>query len=285
MTSPQLLDYDLGLGVKAFSTTRHGGYSQGAYGEMNINPYCGDEPEAVTRNREALAAALSLSADHIVLPHQVHGDRCLLVDGELFSLSPAERQQRLEGFDALMTDMPGVCISVSTADCIPILLHDLRHHAVAAIHAGWRGTVQPIISKTILAMQAHYGTDPADLYALIGPGISLKNFEVGQEVYEAFLRAGFPMDRIAKRYPIMQHPQTATTATAKSGRVWHDGLLETKWHIDLPQCNMLRLEACGVPPAQIQQCGICTFDRVGDFFSARRLGQASGRIFTAIVLH
>lgn len=255
---PIITSYPLADMVTAFSTTRHGGVGKGCYADFNINPYCGDAPKAVQANRAALAQVLQVIDSHIVLPHQVHGDRCLAVTEDLLRRSSTERQVALEGYDALMTQLHGVCIGVSTADCIPVLLYDPNRQAAAAIHAGWRGTVQRIVGKTLQEMVDSYGTHVEDVRAVIGPGISLANFEVGQEVYDRFAEAHFDMDRIAKRY--------------------------AKWHLDLPLCNQLQLQEAGVQRDNILASGICTFDRVDDYFSARRLGTASGRIYTGIIL-
>ena len=103
-----------------------------------------------------------------------------------------------------------------------------------------------------------YDTKPAELKVVIGPCISEKNFEVGQEVYDAFATANFPMDRIAKRHE--------------------------KWHIDLPLCNQLQLEEMGVPTSNILQSAICTYDNADDFFSARILKEGFGTIYTGIAL-
>ncbi len=242
----------------AFSTTRKGGVSQGKYGEFNINEYCGDEADCIARNRELLAGELGIPADRILLPHQVHGVEVRRIGEDFLSLAEADRKEVLEGVDAVVTDVPEVCIGVSTADCIPVLLYDGAHHATAAIHAGWRGTVGRIVEKTVDAMRDSFHTDPSDLRAVIGPGISLANFEVGDEVYEAFAQKGFPMERIARRF--------------------------AKWHIDLPLCNALQLRKTGVREENIQDSGICTYDHCDEYFSARRLGVASGRIYTGIIL-
>lgn len=258
--SPVLTRYDLaGPAVTAFSTTRRAGYSRGAYGRMNINPYCGDAPEHVAANRRLLAESLGVAESRLVVPHQVHGTVCRVVDESLFGLSAEARTAVLEGADALLTNCRGTCIGVSTADCIPVLLYDRAHHAAAAIHAGWRGTVQRIVERAVGRMNEAYHTQPQDLMAVIGPGISLARFEVGQEVYDAFAQAGHDMARIARR--------------------------QDKWHIDLPLCNRLQLEQAGLHAEHITMSGICTYDRVDDYFSARRLGTASGRIYTGIVLH
>lgn len=164
----------------------------------------------------------------------------------------------LEGVDALITAEPQVCIGVSTADCIPVLLYHPHRRVAAAIHAGWRGTLQRICQQTIAQLHAAFHIDPTELHAIIGPGISVDHFEVGQEVYEQFANAGFDL-----------------TETA----VWHD-----KWHLDLPGINRQQLIEAGIAAAHIQASGICTFAHPDDYFSARRLGIASGRIFTAIVM-
>lgn len=259
MIEPKLHNYNFGEGVSAFSTMRQGGYSKGNYADFNINCYCGDEEEAIKKNRKALCTLLGISDDCLLMPHQVHQTEIAIIDDDFMHHTIEERRQALDGVDALMTNLKGVCIGVSTADCIPVLLHDPEHRAVCAIHAGWRGTVKRIVEHAIEKMTAVYGTHPTDIVAQIGPGISLDSFEVGDEVYEAFSNEGFPMESISKR--------------------------REKWHIDLPACNRLQLESMGVPSEHIAVSPICTFKQADSFFSARRLGINSGRIFTAIILH
>lgn len=159
-TEPRLLCYDLGEGVTAFSTTRHGGVSEANYASFNINPYCGDSADHVARNRQLLADKLGLPASHIVLPHQVHGIEHRAVASELLDMSDAVRDKILDGVDMVTTSMTGVCIGVSTADCIPVLLYDPVARATAAIHAGWRGTLQRICQRAVMAMQLHYAPPP-----------------------------------------------------------------------------------------------------------------------------
>lgn len=262
--------YSLPGDIVAFSTNRKGGASQGTYAEFNVNPYCGDDPNAVTANMTSLAKALDITVNRMVMPHQTHGTEVRQITPWFFDEPTTVQKKYLEGVDALMTDMCGVCIGVSTADCIPVLLYDTAHRAVSAIHAGWRGTVGRIVQKTVREMRKAFSTSPSDIHAIIGPGISLRNFEVGDEVYRDFLAAGFDMDLIARRYPVLREE-------GEEGRM-------LKWHIDLWECNRLQLQQLGVLPHNIQVAGICTFDNVQDFFSARRLGIFSGRIFTGIMM-
>jgi len=258
MRQVQLDYYEMGAGVLAFSSTRHGGCSKGNYASFNINRYCGDAVEDIRKNREALCQELGISHDRLLMPHQVHLTKVAQVDERMMLLDAEKRQEALEGFDALMTNLQGVCIGVSTADCIPVLLYDRERHAACAIHAGWRGTVKRIVVKAVEAMTATYGTQPEHLTAQIGPGIHLDSFEVGDEVYDAFAQEGFEMEAISER--------------------------RAKWHIDLPACNRLQLLAAGVAPQHISISPVCTFQQAADYFSARRLGINSGRIFTGIIL-
>ena len=258
MVKPILHFYDFGQNVTAFSTTRQGGYSEGNYGQFDINRYCGDSPEHIAQNRQALCQLLDIDDHHLLMPHQVHLTEVATIDADFLRLDSNERQQRLEGIDAIMTDRVGVCIGVSTADCIPVLLYDGVHRAACAVHAGWRGTVARIVEKAVKTMTATYGTRPSDLVAQTGPGISLDSFEVGDEVYDAFAQAGFDMAAISQK--------------------------QAKWHINLPACNRLQLIATGVMPEHISVSDICTYKSHDTFFSARRLGINSGRIFTAILM-
>ena len=238
--------YNLGEGMLAFSTRRDGGVSTGTYASMNINPFCGDNPHDIEQNRELLATRLGILPERIVVPHQVHGVHVEFLDGPCLP----------EATDAVVTTTEGLCVGVSTADCIPVLLYDPVHRAVAAVHAGWRGTVARIVVQTLQQMHERLGTCPAEFAAVIGPGIGLDAFEVGDEVYDAFEKEGFPMQRIARRY--------------------------AKWHIDLWDANLWQLQQMGVE--NVQCASVCTYTNSEEFFSARRLGIRSGRIMNGIML-
>lgn len=270
---PVLNYYDLSDDVKAFSTTRHGGVSEGNYASLNINEYCGDSKANTDANRLLLANELGIDTNHIIMPHQTHGVESRIIGEEFATLPDGVKKMLLEGVDAVMTNIPGMCIGVSTADCIPVLLYDEEHHAAAAIHAGWRGTQARIVHKVVQEMRMAYQTDPTKLKAVIGPGISLDNFEVGDEVYAAFEQAAFDMSAIAEER-IKRNPNADDPAKA----------FERKWHINLPLANIQMLTHNGVDEANIINTGICTFDNADNYFSARRLGIESGRIYTGIII-
>ena len=233
MLEPQLLYYDMAERVTAFSSKRHGGVSEGSFASFNINAYCGDNPEHIAQNRQALCKLLHIKPDRLIMPHQVHGTGVTQISKTFFLLNEDIRHSVTEGIDALITNVPGVCIGVSTADCIPIILYDPQHHAAGVVHSGWRGTVADIVEAAVASMVRSYHS-------------------------EAFSVAGYPMDAIAER--------------------------KEKWHIDLPKCCQLQLETVGILSANIHMTDICTYDQSDDYFSARKLGTSSGRIFTGIVL-
>lgn len=245
-----------------FVTTRQGGVGAGAYGTFNCSPYSGDETENVRRNQELLVQGLPQPPRELILPFQTHNTKSLLVDEAFLSASTELRSELLRGIDAVITREPGCCVCISTADCIPVLLYDKAHEAVAAVHAGWRGTVNYIVGHTLERMRTVFGTEGADVIACIGPGISLESFEVGDEVYEAFCRNGFDMTRLSFR-------------KAETG----------KHHIDLWEANRQQLLDFGVPERQIETAGICTYIHHEQFFSARRLGIKSGRILSGIQIN
>lgn len=243
--------------VCAFTTQRAGGVSSGAYATLNVASHAGDRPEDVRENRRRLAEWLGITPRRLLIPQQVHGTVVRSIAADFFSLSIDEQTAALNGVDALVTDLPETCIGVSTADCVPLLFYDPTNGALAAAHAGWRGTVSRIATATTDVLVRNYGCRPATLHAIVGPGISLAAFEVGDEVYDAFRRAGFPMERIARR--------------------------EKKWHIDLWEANRLQLLDAGLPPGNIHVSGLCTYLHPDTFFSARRLGTQSGRAFSGIL--
>lgn len=257
MENLMLHRYNTREGLVAFSTTRHGGVSTGTYASFNANHYCGDKPENVKKNRELLCAELGIEQAHLIVPHQTHKTVTRIIDEAFLALPAEEQKAELEGVDAVSTNLKGTCVCVSTADCIPILLYDDEGGVISAVHAGWRGTVARIVEENIKVLIDTYGIKAENLHAIIGPGISLDAFEVGDEVYEAFRKSGFEMKKIAKMYE--------------------------KWHIDLPLCNKLQLMKMGVKEENIFMSGICTFNNSEEFFSARKLGINSGRILNGIV--
>ena len=196
----------------------------------------------------------------VIQGHQVHDCRVALID------RPDLTREDLEGYDAFVTTLPQVAIGVRTADCVPVLLHDPVKHAVAAVHAGWKGTVRHITRLTIDVMTDLFGCQAEDMYAAIGPSIGPDSFQVGEEVVSQFQQAGFPMDGIWTF-------RGAAGASPMSGG----------HHIDLWEANRWLLLQTGVPPEHIHISRIDTYADTS-FFSARREGAKCGRNINAIKL-
>lgn len=229
---------------------------------MNCTPYTGDDIEAVQRNQQLLCTALHIEKEQLIIPYQTHSVNALVIDKEFLQQNAEKRNEQLQNIDALITQEKGVCLCVSTADCTPILLYDRKQQVIAAIHAGWRGSVNYIVRKTLEQMNRLYNTQGEDIFAAIGPCIGFDAFEVGDEVYDAFKQNDFPMEYISGWKP------------------------EThKWHIDLQMANSVQLIDFGVPTEQIDICDICTFTHYEKFFSARRLGIKSGRTLSGIFMN
>lgn len=260
----ELLSFDLFEGNDRLFhgiTTRHGGTSDGNYASFNLGLYAGDRPEAVEENRKRLCRILEIDPQHLLLPHQTHGTGIARIDQTFERMTPTERNGYLDGKDALICSLKKYGIGVTTADCVPVLIFDPVRQVVAAIHAGWRGTVARIVRRCVTEMERAFDCRPTDLLAGIGPSIGPTRFEVGNEVTEAFRTAGFPMEQIAAIGP------------------GHE-----KYRLDLWEANRLELIEAGIPERQIETSGICTRTHHDRFFSARKLGVASGRFVSVIGL-
>lgn len=263
-----LLKYNIAPDVEAFSTTRISPFNptaeelrvMGNYAAFNVTDYCGDDIARVNKNKEWLCQELGIENDHLWLPHQTHTANVRIIDEAFLTLNEEDRRSALNEIDAVITPFKGHCIGVSTADCVPVLIYDRRNEVIAAVHAGWRGTVKRISQVCLKEMEQAFSTHPADCSVVIGPSISLDAFEVGKEVAEAFLEAGFPQEIISHNY-------------------------SSKPHIDLWAANAYLFEEAGIPLEHIQIAGICTYNHYDSFFSARRLGIKSGRVFTGICMN
>lgn len=247
--------------VAHFVTTRHRGISTGAYASFNCSPYTNDTCMNVIRNQHCLLQLMKWEIQELFISEQQHSNASMVIDKWYFDTPKGIRQDVLRGIDALITNVPGYCVCVTTADCVPVLLYDKKLQVVAAVHAGWKGTVKHIVTNVLDHMNQKFGTQSEDVIACVGPSISLESFEVGDEVYDAFKESGFDMSLIS-----IKKEETG------------------KYHIDLWEANRIELLNAGVPAEQIEVAGICTYIHHDEFFSARRLGVDSGRTLSGIMI-
>ncbi|MDL2281552.1 peptidoglycan editing factor PgeF [Parabacteroides sp. OttesenSCG-928-G06] len=262
-SSIEMLQFDLlrdCCNISHFVTTRNGGVGKGNYATFNLGAYCGDNPQVVIENRRRLCESLPVSTDALLVPHQIHGIEVAIIGRDFLLLPQEERQMRLKDVDALVTNEPGVCLAVTTADCVPVLLYAPDCKAIGVVHAGWRGTAASIVCRTIETMVKKFACDPASLLACVGPSISLEAFEVGEEVADVFRSRG-------------------------EGEVVCYLDASKKPHIDLWEANRKQLLQCGLADEHIEISGLCTYSRPDLFFSARRDGLHSGRMLTGIMIN
>lgn len=244
-----------------FTTTVSGGVSDGDYATFNLGMYSGDDIDCVAENRERLAQILNIQEEDIIVPHQIHDDKILIIDETFSNKTDLEKVQSLNGIDALITNQRNICIGITTADCVPVLIYDTEKKILASVHAGWKGTVSKIAEKTVEKMMSVFGSNPDDLYVGIGPCISQTYFEVGDEVVDAFSHVGYLMEEISYR-------------NEETGKV----------HVDLQWTNKLILIEAGIPVRNIEVSNLCTYANPDMFFSARRQTVNSGRMLTGGIL-
>jgi YfiH family protein len=202
---------------------------------------------------EAVAALAGVRRDALRLLHQVHGSAVVVADGSSQAPRPTA--------DGIVTADPGLALVVRVADCAPLLIADSTRGVVAAVHAGWRSTMQRIGPAAVSAMVREYGSRPEDLVVAMGPSLGTCCGEMGEEVVEAFRDAG--------------HDQ----ATLERWFIREPG---RKPHFDLWRANREQLERAGVPPQAIHVAGLCTRSHRDAFHSYRAQGASAGRMAAVI---
>ncbi len=241
--------------------TRRGGVSAAPYDGLNASASTGDQPEAVRQNKALIAASLGLP---LAGARCVHAANVIEVrpdgDGDAWRA----RLRAVEA-DAMMTDAPGFALFWSFGDCAPIVLYDPRHRAIALVHAGWRGTALAIARRAVRAMEARYGSRPAELLAGVGPAIGSCCYEVSAEVRERFRTT----------------PEAWETA-AFAERANGDGA--PRLYLDVRASNERQLLAAGLAPAHVETSGYCTGCRTDLFYSHRMERGGTGRFGVGVGL-
>ncbi len=216
-------------------------------GDLNLAGFDEDNEENIFENRRRFLALFGANFELAVV-WQVHGDSIKTV------ATTDDARNSEERADALISDLAGVLAGVKTADCVPVLIGDKRTGAFAAIHAGWRGTVQSIAAKAIKKLAEIYGSNPADLICAIGPAACGKNYEIGQDVIDDF-RDKFG-DQSEKYF-----------SPTREGHAL----------VDLHLANRDQLIECGIAPENIYAAPFCTMERPDLFFSYRLEKQKYGK--------
>ena len=263
--------------VHAFST-RHGGVSR-VYGgnALNLGFTEHDSRKAVERNRELFLKKLGVANGRkswpLVTLRQIHSDLIHCVE--------RAPEQILVG-DGLITDVPKLLLAVQTADCLPVIVVDRKRRAVGVFHAGWRGTVKRIVEKGVGEMRLHFGCDPRNLVAAIGPGVHSCCYEVGEEVRNKFetqfayaahlFREVKESDPVREKYPLL-----FLTARAPG-----HSELPVKIFLDLVEANRRQLMDAGVAAKNIEASAMCTACRPNLLFSFRAEKGVTGRLMGVV---
>ena len=263
-------------------------------GELNLGFTTVDEAEHVERNRVALLTSVwaaeksavpplvpklvTLRQIHSGLTHRVRTD----VGAAVAGITAAETAGNELRGDGLMTDHPGVMLGVQTADCVPVLVFDRRRGAVAAFHAGWRGTLKRIVEGGIGRMRLEFGSKPEDLEAAVGPAVGGCCYAVGEEVRsefasqfsyaDALFREVYDSDPVKEKYPLL-----FMTARAPG----HSNI-GPSLHLDLAEANRRQLEDAGLSPQAIHMAHTCTACHPAQFFSYRAERGFCGRMMAVI---
>jgi polyphenol oxidase len=257
--------------VHGFST-RTGGASVLNSGErvLNLGFTDWDQRENVLKNRQALQSAIGATDSRLVLLQQFHSAVAL------FLANPREEPRK---GDASLTNSRGILLGVQTADCVPILLVDVKKRAIAAIHAGWRGTLARIAEKTIGEMRKQLGSKPADILAVLGPAIGGCCYEVGTELVTEFTSQFADAEEYFDELRTGEEPNPLQWLNMMPPG--HQPRPKNV-RLDLRKANRSQLLAVGLRDANIFVSNLCTACHPDLFFSYRKEGTNSGRLLSAI---
>ena len=241
-------------------STRLGGVSSAPWDSLNLGANRGDDPAHVRENFVRFCAAVGSDPNALVKNHQVHSALVRPVTEADIMSDPAA--PGMAEADGLVTDRPGVCLTIFSADCIPLLLYDPVRKVAAAAHAGWRGTAAGIAGETVRVMVQDYDCQPGHILAAIGPGIGLCCFETHRDVPDGLLAGTIP----------------------DAGQFIRPISHTEKYHVDLKGANAHLLRVAGLTPDHIAICNECTACRGDLFWSHRRLGGERGSMAAMIQL-
>jgi YfiH family protein len=245
----------------AFST-RLGGESEYPYSSLNLGLHVGDQETVVLRNRQLWLRALGIEAHHEpCCAQQVHSNQVTVVSKEQAGKGYREYSSALDGIDGMLTSEVNLPLLTFYADCLPVFLFDPIQRIIGLIHSGWKGTAGRISARAVAMMAADFGSLPADILAIIGPGISRCCYEVDAPVADIF-RKEF----------------------AEPEQLLYSKNQETNWQLDLKRAIQRTLTEAGLLPSNIEDAGICTSCRRDLYYSYRGEAGRCGRMGALIEL-
>jgi polyphenol oxidase len=283
----------LGWLVHGFSTRTGGSSKVYGGGALNLGFTKEDTQKAVERNRKEFLKTLGTPDWPLATVRQIHSDIIHCVDGAHEETTrPSQNQARVghplhdgepPAGDGIMTNVPGVLLSIRTADCMPVILVDVKQRAVAAVHAGWRGTLSRIAEKGVGEMRRRFGSRPEDIRAALGPSIRGCCYEVGEEVRDqfqaqfAYTAELFEEHRAHSRIVHLKYPLLFLTQRAPG----HSDLPKTIL-LDLEKANRRQLIDAGIGERNISSVALCTSCRNDLLFSHRKEKGVTGRMMAVV---
>lgn len=251
---------DTGLVTDGFST-RLGGVSEGCFSSLNLSFDRGDDRAAVEENFRRMGEALGVRCEDMVLSQQTHTTNIRIVtDGDRGKGITRERDYT--DIDGLITNVPGICLVTTYADCVPLYFLDPVKKVIALSHSGWRGTVGKIGKKTVELMHDNFGSDPADILAAVGPSVCQDCYEVSADVTDRFKEV---FDRSAWDELFYEKP---------------DG----KYQLDLWKANEKIFLEAGIREDHIAVTNVCTHCNSGILYSHRAMGDERGNLCAFLAL-
>lgn len=242
-------------------STRLGGVSQGYYASLNLSFDRGDDEDAVRENFRRIGEAMGVRSEDMVLSRQTHTTNVRIVTEEDRGKGIV-RDRDYTDVDGLITNVPGICLVTSYADCVPLYFVDPVKKAVGLSHSGWRGTVGKIGKKTVRMMQETYGCDPADILAAVGPSVCMDCYEVSEDVIER-VREAFEES------------------------LWEQLFYRKdngKYQLDLWKANELIFQEAGILPEHIAVTNVCTHCNSKILYSHRAAGDERGNLCAFLAL-
>ena len=244
-----------------FVSTRKGGFSKPPYNSLNLGLHTGDDIKDVINNRKLLASAVGTEFNRYTFAKQTHSGNVIIVSGNLAGSGSSSQKTAINNTDAMITNVPGVCLIILVADCVPMLFYDPFKKAIGVAHAGWRGTLKLIAANTVNTMMKKFGSLPEDILVGIGPSIGPCCYKVGPEVLS----------------------QVKTIFSPASCFIKHE-CKEGTGYLDLWNLNCRQLLNVGVPEKNIEIAKLCTAHNQENFFSYRGNKGETGRFGIGIEL-
>lgn len=208
-------------------------------------------------DRKIICEAEKFNFEKLTFSNQIHSDVVRVIDDTNYG--------KVEDSDAMITNIRNIPMLIFTADCVPIVLYDIKNKAISVIHAGWKGTIKNIVNNSINEMNKRYGTEAKDIFAIIGPSISMKNYQVNEELVQKFVEELKLIDSSYSDYKIYEK-------------------VNDDYYLDLWEINKFMLITSGVDVNNIHNFEICTVEENRNYYSYRLEKQTECRIGTFVEL-